>query len=138
MAGIREEAAAALEESGGMWTNAVAAKLFRAESAIRETLRYTGLERMTLLRHVISHNGVTLPDGNHLPNGTAVGVPSAAIHRDEKFYPNPDEYDAFRFVTAAKAKENMVRASGAMPEGKLSTPLTSDTFLPFSHGRGAW
>ncbi len=65
-------------------------------------------------------------------NGTAVSVPPAAIHRDEKFYSNQDEYDAFRFVTTAEAKGNMVNANGALPEGKLSTPLTSDTFLPCS------
>ncbi len=142
--GIREETAAVLAAHDGQWTKDSVSKLYRADSTIRETLRYTGLQGMTMVRYVASDGGITLPDGLHLPEGTKIGVPAAAIHRDERFYPNPDEFDAFRFVGAqhslpnASGKQQGSSAAGAEPYRQVSAASTSETFLPFSHGRSAW
>ena len=66
-----------------------------------------------------------------VPAGTVVAAPLNAIHTDGEIYPNPDEFDGFRF---AKLRE--------LGEGDLASKhqagTTSKTHMPFGHGRHAW
>jgi len=39
-----------------------------------------------------------LSNGATIPAGTLVAIPASAAHRDEMSYPNPDEFDGFRFA----------------------------------------
>jgi cytochrome P450 len=43
------------------------------------------------LRPFTFSNGVTIPAG------TLVGLPNGAVHRDGEIYPDPEEFDGFRF-----------------------------------------
>lgn len=68
-----------------------------------------------------SHGQVAHPNGlvlNHpsvrVPRGTVLALPLEPIHRDEAFYPNADQFDAFRFV----------RGTG----GNADDPAVSDNF----------
>lgn len=40
----------------------------------------------------------TFSNGITIPAGTLVSAPSGVIHKDEELYPNPEEFDGFRFV----------------------------------------
>jgi cytochrome P450 len=74
------------------------------------------------LRPFTFSNGVTVPAG------TVIAAPSAAIQMDEEIYPNPEEFDGFRF---AKLRENDDVA------GQQATS-TSAEYLVFGSGRRAW
>ena len=75
-------------------------------------------------------NGITLPDGTHIPRGTWVGVPLQAVHMDERFYAKPEMFDPFRFAR--------MRTDPASEGERLDATQTSDKFLAFSYGRHAW
>ena len=61
----------------------------------------------------------TLPDGTFIPKNTTLCAALYATHHDEKYYPNADIFDGFRFVHQASAilteeesiKQQMVRGS---------------------------
>lgn len=54
--------------------------------------------------------------GIKVPEGLTVAVPVYSIHRDPRYYPNPDKFDPDRFLPAAKQSRNPY------------------TYLPFGHG----
>ncbi|TKA66212.1 hypothetical protein B0A49_07508 [Cryomyces minteri] len=138
--GIREEAERVFRDQGGLWTGPGVAKLVRADSAVRETLRHTGLGGRGLVREVVAPGGVTLPDGTHLPLGARLGVAAGEIHRDPAFYgATADEYDAFRFSRGREALAEQGESDGTTrrEDRALTMVTTSDTFLTFGHGRRA-
>ena len=76
------------------------------------------------LRPFTFSNGVTVPAG------TVITTPSDMIHKDAEIYPNPEEFDGFRF---AKLRES----DGVAVPGYQATS-TSAEYLPFGYGRHAW
>ncbi|KAK4692869.1 hypothetical protein P7C71_g4417, partial [Lecanoromycetidae sp. Uapishka_2] len=122
--------------SEASWTDPAALQNLKLPaSAVRESLRKNPIIVRGLLREVMPQDGVLLPDGSHIAKGTWIGVPTQAIHMDERFYTNPDSYDPFRFAREQEAKD---------PAGKERFDATqpTDTFLGFSYGRhscpGRW
>lgn len=136
------------------------------DSAVRESMRLNGFVARGVLKTVLAPGGATLPDGTVVPRGAKVGIQAYSVHRDGDFYPEPERYDAFRFVrgggaglavpeggrgsasgsdteggvagTAARrgAKEGLAGEKGeGRPEALVTT---SERFLAFSHGSGAW
>ncbi|XP_058826765.1 cytochrome P450 6a2-like, partial [Topomyia yanbarensis] len=58
-----------------------------------------------------------IPDSNIvIPKGMKINIPVFAIHRDERYYPNPDVFDPDRFRPEEMAKRHL------------------STFLPFGEG----
>jgi cytochrome P450 len=57
-----------------------------------------------------------LPGGAIIKRGTEIHIPILGIHTDERYYPNPEEFDPERFTKEAQASRH---------------PMA---FLPFSHG----
>ena len=76
------------------------------------------------LRPFTFSNGVTVPEG------TLIAAPTGAIHKDGEIYPNPEEFDIFRF---AKLRER----DGHVVAGYQATS-TSAEYLPFGCGRHTW
>ena len=72
----------------------------------------------------------TFSNGVTVPAGTLIAVPSGVIHKDEEIYPNPEEFDGFRF---AKLRERNV---DAMARHQALSP--SVDYLTFGYGRHAW
>jgi len=121
---LREEAEAAVAEAG--WTKAGMDKMHKIDSFIRETHRLSdfgilGVTRLALRPFTFS-NGVTIPAG------TIVALPLFTIHRDEEIYPNPHEFDGFRF---SKLREKEGDAAGA----RHQTVTASAEYLTFGLGR---
>ena len=81
--------------------------------------------RRLALRPFTFSNGVTVPAG------TVVGVPVSATHTDEEIYPNPDEFDGFRF---AKLRER----EGDKMTSRYQAVFTSSEHLTYGIGRRAW
>lgn len=75
----------------------------------------------------------TFKDGLHINAGDWVCAPSRALTLDPAHYPNPTEFDGYRFI-----KE---RAMGDPSERTVSSSKYTDTkpnFLFWGLGRRAW
>jgi cytochrome P450 len=77
------------------------------------------------LRPFTFSNGVTVPAG------TLVSVPASAIHTDERTYPNPDEFDGFRFAKLRESGRNTMTS-------RYQAVSTSSEQLAFGLGRYSW
>jgi cytochrome P450 len=77
------------------------------------------------LRPFTFSNGVTIPAG------TLVSIPASSIHTDERIYPNPDEFDGFRFAKLHESEEDTMT-------NRYQTVSTSGEHLPFGIGRHTW
>jgi cytochrome P450 len=71
----------------------------------------------------------TFANGMTIPRGTTIATPAYPIQHDPEIYPNPHEFDPFRF---ARLREEI----GA--EAKYHAGNTSTEFLHFGHGQHAW
>jgi len=145
--GIQEEATRVLSEEGGHWTKAALAKCHRSDSAIRESMRVSNFMTRGILRKVVAEGGIdNKAEGWHAPKGAYVGTDVHSVQHDPLIYPNPDSYDAFRFSRPREQVDAHNGNSGAKGTMDATETLklrnmgivtTSDTFLPFGHGRHA-
>ena len=141
--GIRQESTKVLGENEGRWSKANLAQIHRADSAFRESMRVNNFMNQNITRKIISKQGITNKvEGWHAAQGLYLTVDEDGIQHDSDIYPNPNEYDAFRFSRsqekAAKGDANEHQKDeyrGHMKNTGMIT--TSDSFLPFSHGRHA-
>ena len=74
------------------------------------------------LRPFTFSNGVTVPAN------TVIAAPATAIHTDGENYPNPDEFDGFRFAR--------LREHDGVSEQQITS--TSADHLVWGYGRHAW
>ncbi|KAJ0167756.1 Ent-kaurene oxidase [Colletotrichum tanaceti] len=91
---LREEAHQVLEVEHGWARKESMAKLKKLDSFMKETQRLTG-NITSFIRKVV--RPVDLSDGTHLPPGTKVLAPQAGISHDERYFEDPDTFDALRF-----------------------------------------
>ena len=82
--------------------------------------------------HRLVMRPLKLSNGMTIPTGTLVAIPSSATHRDEISYPNPDEFDGFRF---AKLR---VREDRETETSRYQAVSTSSENLAFGLGRHTW
>ncbi|KAI9655827.1 MAG: hypothetical protein M1821_005262 [Bathelium mastoideum] len=150
---LRDEATTVLAAHDGRWSRAAIANLFKADSAIKETLRYTGIAGRGLNRQVVKADGLTLPDGTQLPKGVRVCVPIGPIHVDEKLYESPEIFQPFRFADMRRLPGKQVvddideldighgppkeKADSARKRTGLGLVTPSEIFLPFGLGKHA-
>lgn len=112
------------EANESMWHLATPFKnMPLADSLIRESLRFHPILIKGLTKEVVSKDGIVLPGSTvRMPAGSWVGVPVLGIHRDERFYTDPQVYQPFRYVDSAEG------ADAGKP-----TP----TYLGFGYGKHA-
>ena len=140
---LREEAAGIFKTEDD-WNNPASLQgLPLADSAIRETLRQSPVVTRILLREVVPKDGVTLPSGHHIPQGSWLATDTVQVHNDDRFYLQPNEFDPFRFTKrhedriASSGKENLTdKASVYRKTQSLAT--ASDIYLAFGYGKHAW
>lgn len=152
---VRAEIARAQQADGSSpWSRSTLARMTHIDSALRESMRLNGFVARGVLKMVVAPDGVTLPDGNHIPCGTKVGVQGYSIHRDEDIYRDAERYDAFRFVqddtpeagtgSAGRSdgggglKDRRTADTGSRGGRPQTLVSTSTTFLAFSHGSNVW
>ena len=138
---IREETSRVFREENGNWTKRGLTSLHRTDSAIKESMRLSNFATALTHRKVIAPDGITnTVEGWHAPYGASLMLDLGNTHHDENLYPDPDKYDAFRF---SRVREDYQASGGnrdpeeAIRIMRLGMVTTSDSFLPFSHGRHA-
>ena len=101
-------------------------------SFIRESQRLRPIAVTLAARKVVCKGGWTFKNGDHAPEGSMVSVPTYAIHRDETWYQNSEEFDGFRFLQTKKSRV------GVTPENRDGALKSDgDAFLAFGYGRHA-
>lgn len=86
---LREEAAAVFQSDQDWRDSASLMSLTHGDSAIPESLRRWPILSQVLVQEVIAKDGVSLPDGHHLPRGAWVGISAVGVHIDDRFYSSP-------------------------------------------------
>lgn len=143
---LSSEADAAFPSPEDWSTPTSVTKLPLADSAIRESLRRNPINVRGMLREVAQKDGVTLPNGTHLPKGAWIGTPMLSVHYDERFYSDPEEYKPFRFersqgqatLASAEIERGVVSDKASEYRKSVALPTTSDIFMTWGHGRHAW
>jgi cytochrome P450 len=129
--------AASIFKSEADWTSpASMKKMTDTDSTIRETMRLNPLQSRGLLRQVMPKDGIALPDGTHVPQGTWLGVPVQALQMDDKLYKNPHGYDPLRFARLKKIAEAESKDSPSAGKN-LDAAQPSDKYMSFSYGRSS-
>ena len=150
---LREEATRVYTEEDGQWTKAGLERLVRIDSAIRESMRHTGIFYRGVMRKVVDPNGYQATPELRVPAGINVGTSAYSVHHDEEFYDNPHQYNPFRFsapreMEAASMAKDSDNSAGRSSEKELlegavakdkhnSLNQTTETFLGWGHGRKA-
>ena len=142
--GIRQEATSIYVEYEGKLTKAALVRSIRADSALRESMRLNNFMTQSLTKKVLPKQGITNEaEGWIAPQGIYLTVDSEGIHHDADIYSHPNDYDAFRFSRSKEASFNRNANGISVDEDKdfekknTSLVTTSDSFLPFGHGRHA-
>jgi cytochrome P450 len=121
---LRQEVDAAIKDEG--WTKAGIDKMHKMDSFIRESQRLDSFIIFALSR--LALRPFTFSNGVTIPAGTVVSIPASAIHTDEKIYPNPDEFDGFRFA-------KLCESEGDSMTSKYQSVSASSEHLTFGLGR---
>ncbi|KIY48214.1 cytochrome P450 [Fistulina hepatica ATCC 64428] len=118
---LREEVVTVTEQLG--WTYEAIEKMYRIDSLIKESLRYSGIAWATMERKTMQP--LTLSDGTYIPKGTLIFTTDLP-HRDPSKYDDPQTFDPWRFY---KMRNSDNLASSA--------PLTAvgPAFVTFGRGR---
>ncbi|MCJ1462843.1 hypothetical protein MMC07_001446 [Pseudocyphellaria aurata] len=146
---IREEAAAVFKTEEDWGSSASVTKLTLVDSALRESLRKNVQLTRGLMREVMPKDGINLPDGRNLPQGTWLGIAVQGVHSDNRFYSNPDKFEPFRFAkmdpvstetqkTPITGNDGINTGKGSSERKNVQLSTTSDIFLGFGYGRTAW
>lgn len=140
---VREETARVFREEGGRWTKEGLSRLYKTDSAIRESQRLSNFATSLVKRKVVAPDGVTNPDeGWHVPYGSLLMLNLAGVQHDADLYSKPCDYDAFRYARVRIEYAERPREKRGKEEGlrvaKLGMVTTSDAHLAFGHGRHAW
>ena len=157
---LREESQRVYAEGDHVWSKHAVSKLYRTDSAIKESMRVSAFGTVTLHRcvdepypelpaSIINVSQVSAKEGLdidniHIPEGTRLGVPVAIIQRDEAYYPSAATYDALRFSRQWE-RDDVNKKSAATTrrpdffrttsQGRFHLPTPSDTFLAFGYGK---
>ncbi|KAH6669138.1 ent-kaurene oxidase [Plectosphaerella plurivora] len=99
---LREEARQVLEVEDGWTRKESMAKLKKLDSFMKETQRLAG-NITGFIRKAVKP--ITLSDGTYLPAGTKLLAPQAGISHDERFFSDPETFDALRFYKMRQMSE---------------------------------
>lgn len=145
---LRDEIRTVLAAHGGRWNKRALAQMEKLDSCFRESQRVNSFVTLGLGRRVVARDGVTTPEGLHIPRGNQVCVPGYAMHHDPEVYEAPDEFRPFRFSDqrrkvveggngAAAAEDKEAAQASYLSRARKQWATTTTDFLGFGHGRGA-
>lgn len=110
---LREEASRIYSEDGQQWTKNGLARMYKIDSAIRESQRYSTMALGLIAKKVVAKEGVTSPEGIHYPYGCLLTSAWSPVAHDDEIYKNHDTYDAFRFSRDREQFDTMTEAEKA-------------------------
>ena len=121
--------------NGKPWSKQALSTMTKLDSTLRESMRINSFVTVALQRQVVHPDGVTTPQGIHLPCGTAVASPGHPVHQDPDIYgPDAREFKPFRFAEQRSSNEGD-DTKEYLKKAKMSFPTTSSSYLAFGHGR---
>ncbi|KAL0936746.1 ent-kaurene oxidase [Colletotrichum truncatum] len=138
---LRDEIVEAVADTKGEITATAIQRMLKLDSFIKEIMRFYPQTATAFQRKVMKT--FTLPNGQLVPAGTIIEVPSHAINYDETIYAEPEKFDALRFYNIRKQKEAALSmtmsANDATTEAAANNQFTSvsETSLAFGYGRNA-
>ncbi|KAI6323013.1 hypothetical protein MCOR30_007414 [Pyricularia oryzae] len=108
--------------------------MVKVDSVLRESARLNTLVCLSGTRLVLAPEGLELPNGMTVPQGTPISFQAAPIMENEDIYPRANEFQPFRFVPKAKNDK-----ADAQEESRARTAFacTSPTYMAFGHGKHA-
>lgn len=115
------------------WTKAKVAKMVKADSVSRETLRLNSFGARAVFRKVLV-DGVVTDQGVRLPKGSLFTFLSQPAHMDEDNYEDATKYDPWRFSRVRDAADG---EAGGSKGALLGFVTTAPDYMPFSHGKHA-
>ena len=130
---IREEVRTVLKEHGTFTTQALQ-KMKKLDSFLRETMRVYPLGWTSFSRKVLKT--FTLSNGQVIPAGCVIEVPSYGMVMDETVNEDPARFDAFRSYRA-REREGLEGASKAGAGAANQFVTVSPHNLTFGYGRHA-
>ncbi|KAH7090346.1 ent-kaurene oxidase [Paraphoma chrysanthemicola] len=125
---LREEIRAAMAEADGIITSRALQQMEKLDSYMKEVMRLWPPGITSFGRRVLK--GITLSNGQHIPPGVMIEVPSHAIYSDSAYYPDGDTFDGFRHY-------KLRRGGAAADHARNQFVTTNDTNLAFGYGRHA-
>jgi cytochrome P450 len=125
---LREEIRTVMAENGGSITTRALQQMVKLDSFMKESTRCNPLGTTSFSRKVLK--GFTLSNGQYIPPGVQVEVPSAAIYQDPKIWVDHDHFDGFRH---SKLREN----GKASDHARNQFVTTNEQNLNFGYGRHA-
>ncbi|KAF4903983.1 Cytochrome P450 monooxygenase ATR2, partial [Colletotrichum viniferum] len=141
VATLRQEVEEVFAETDGNITAVALQKMVKLDSFLKKIMRYYPQSATAFQRKVMKP--VTLPNGQTIPTGVILEVPSHTINYDETMHATPDVFDALRFYKIRKEKEaaleSKMSAEDAFAEAATNNQFASvgDTSLAFGYGRNA-
>ncbi|TDL17296.1 cytochrome P450 [Rickenella mellea] len=124
IAPMREEIEHVIKQDG--WTKASMTKMHKVDSFVKETLRFTGINSLSLNR--VAVGDYTFSDGTYIPKGTMISAATYPMQHDDNIYENANEFVGFRFAEMREGENEGV---------KHHMVTTAPEYLPFGHGRRA-
>lgn len=139
---LREEATRIYNEEGQQWTKNGLSRMYRLDSAIRESQRHSTMAMALISKKVVAKAGVTSPEGIHYPYGCLMTCAWLPVAHDNNLYENHDTYDPFRYSRDREefdAMDSDEKASVNVLKLRQSGMVTtSHDHQAFGHGRHAW
>ncbi|KAI1506099.1 cytochrome P450 [Biscogniauxia marginata] len=125
---IREEIREVLAANEGVMSSKALQEMEKLDSYVKEVFRLHPIMFVSSRRRVLK--GITLSNGQYIPPGLDLELPSYAIYRDSEFYPDGDTFDGFR---AYKLRQ------GASPEENARNQFVNvgESNPGFGFGRNA-
>lgn len=129
---LRAEIRTVLAEHGGVFTSTALQAMKKLDSFLKESQRFHPPGVASFQRKVLKP--VTLSNGQHIPAGTILEVPSYAVSCDPEVFSEPEKFDGLRFY---KMREK-ARQAGEFDTAALGQFVSvSKGSLSFGYGRHA-
>ncbi|KAI1824870.1 cytochrome P450 [Xylaria intraflava] len=109
----------------------------RLDSALRESMRLWAIQTRVLKRKVVPADGITLPNGRHIPQGATVCISGWGLHHDENQYPRPFEFVHDRYLRDSSEEESQSNAKPAMGASSPAAIEPDEYFSPWGIGKHA-
>ncbi|KAH7068213.1 ent-kaurene oxidase [Paraphoma chrysanthemicola] len=125
---LRQEIRTVTAEHDGIMTMKALQQMQKLDSYMKEVTRFWPSSAITFQRVVTKD--FTLSNGQRIPKGANIEVPSLAVHMDDAYWPNAADFDPFRHYRARNAGEGSSHAANQFVS-------TTDTSLNFGYGSHA-
>ncbi|KAI7909692.1 cytochrome P450 [Pyricularia oryzae] len=137
---LRQEIVSVLASCDGKWSKKALAKMEKLDSLLRESARVNTFMSGSSNRFVTAPEGLALPNGQTLPKDTPIIFFAAPVMLDETYYPDPYEFQPFRFAPKATDDGDGGDDETGAQDGKRARTAfacTSPEYLAFGHGKHA-